>query len=424
MTQPVIDLEGMSAAEATERALAAIAQHDGRLHAFVEVFADDARRRAAALDRDSAAGAVRGPLHGVPISIKDLFAVAGSVTRAGSKALEQRDEHDSAAVARLRAAGAVIVGKTALHEFAMGVVTPGTNNPHDESRIAGGSSGGAAVAVASGMGVAALGSDTRGSIRIPAALCGVVGLKPTYCAVPIDDAVPLSWSLDHAGPLARSVDEAAALFAVLAGSDVAAPAPGSLRMGLPRAAWRDLDPQVDQAIASALNALAAAGIELADAQRPSVDDFDGANEISVVISRAEAVAFHRALDLDRSLYTPDVREQLADAQGILAADYVDAQRLRARLRQELLRCFDDFDVLLMPTVPIVAPPHEGAVKLSRLLTRNVALWSFVGFPALTLPCASAEGGLPVGLQLVAPPHQEAVLLVAGREVENALRATS
>ncbi len=419
-----MNLDVRTASRRTEAALAAIDARDDQLHAFTEVFADAARARAKELDEQLLRGEAAGPLHGMPVSVKDLFPVAGSLTRAGSSALARAERADAVAVARLRAAGAVIIGKTAMHEFAMGVVTPGTSNPHDPARIAGGSSGGAAVAVAAGMGEGALGSDTRGSIRIPAALCGVVGLKPTFGAVPIEDAVPLSWSLDHGGPLAADVDTAAALYAALSGTAPAARPPvgaARLRAGVARAAFEGAEVEVQRCLEGALGALAAAGVDLADAARPDAADFDAANEQSILVSRPEAVAFHRSLGLDRGNYTQDVRDQLAAAEAISAADHVAAQRLRASLRRELTAAFSDFDVLLMPTVAVVAPPHAGALEHSRRLTRNVALWSFVGFPALSVPCGSGGGGLPVGLQIVARPHQEALLLDFGRLAESALR---
>lgn len=409
-------------------ALDAIERRDGEIHAFVDVFADEARGRADQLDADATA---RGALRGVTLSVKDLFAVAGSTTHAGSRAFSRADDHGSTAVARLRAADAVILGRTAMHEFAMGVTTPGVNNPLDPTRSAGGSSGGAAAALAAGMGTAALGSDTRGSIRIPAAFCGVVGLKPTYGAVPLDDAVPLSWSLDHAGPLADSVATASAVFRILGDHSVAtgaALAPGSPpplgeqpRVGLPPAAWRDVEPAVAEGLAQAVGALDATGVAFSEAEHPSAEDFDSANEVSVVISRSEAVAFHRSLGLDRALYSDEVRAQLAAAESTLAADYVDAQRLRETMRGRLVDVFGQFDLLLMPTVPIVAPPHEGALKLSRLITRNTAIWNFVGFPALSVPSRAPEQRLPAGVQIVGPPGAEEAVLELGGQLERALR---
>jgi aspartyl-tRNA(Asn)/glutamyl-tRNA(Gln) amidotransferase subunit A len=240
-----------SSAELVEAALGRIEALDGRLGAFVAVLADQARAEAAARDAERAAGRPRGPLHGLPVGVKDLVDVAGVVTAAGSPKLAANlARRDAPVVARLRAAGAVVVGKTRTHEFAYGVLTPGTVNPWDEARIAGGSSGGSAAAVAAGLVRLAVGSDTAGSIRIPAACCGVVGFKPTYGAVPTGGVVPLSWSCDHCGPIAASVAEAALLFEVLAG--VAAPpagAPGPLRLGrLVGDALRIADPPVGEVL--------------------------------------------------------------------------------------------------------------------------------------------------------------------------------
>lgn len=420
-------LEQQASVTQVERALAAIEARNTQLGAFVEVFAARALEEAAACDADRAAGHVRGPLHGVPVSVKDLFAVAGSSTRAGSPVFERQDVRDAIAVERLRAAGAVIIGKTVLHEFAMGVIGPHSCNPHDPARIAGGSSTGAAIAVAAGMGPIALGSDTRGSIRVPAALCGVVGLKPTFGAVSLDGAVPLSWTVDHAGPLAASVELAAAAFAAFAPGAASAAAQaaelgGPLRIGLPRAAWNGAEPELAALVDAAARALADdTALEITEADRPNDADFDAGNLISLIVSRCEAAAFHRSLALDRTRYDAAIRAQLESAEATLAADYVDAQRLRAQLRTELLGVFERFDALLMPTLPIFAPARDDAARHSLEMTRNVALWSFVGFPALTLPCGRSQSGLPAGLQLVCAPHREALLLQLGRTAENALR---
>ncbi len=421
-------LEGgdITAVELVDRALAAIDARNDELYAFVEILEVDARERAATLDRERSAGRVRSPLHGVPVSVKDLYAVRGATTRAGSLAYERRDDHDAEVVRRLRDAGAVVIGKTSTHEFAMGVTAPQSRNPHDSNRIAGGSSSGAAIAVETGMGLAALGTDTRGSIRIPAALCGVVGLKPTIGLIPLDGVVPLAWTLDHVGLMAPSVDDVATVFDALvpaAATDrVAVPPVSSIRVGLPRAAWRDVEPAVESSIEAALDALLATGVELVDVARPSAIDLDNANLTSMVVSRCEAAAFHRNLDLDPVLYTRDVRSQLEAAEAATAQDYLDGQRLRGELRDEMLQVFDDVDVLLLPTVPIVAPPVELADQTPLVLSRNVAIWSFTGFPALTVPCQPTAAGLPVGLQVVAAPHAEAAVLAVARAVERGVNA--
>lgn len=425
-TASLLESGDLTSEELATRALRAIADQNDRLYAFVEILEVEARDRAKKMDAERAAGRIRSPLHGIPVSVKDLYAVKGGTTRAGSLAFERRDDHDAAAVRRLRDAGAVIIGKTSTHEFAMGVTAPQSRNPHDPARIAGGSSSGAAIAVATGMGMAALGTDTRGSIRIPAALSGVVALKPTHGSLPLDGVVPLSWSMDHVGLMATSADDAATVFAAMKPEGgFTGPLDGpvsDIRVGLPQTAWRDVEPAVRGEIEDVMEALTATGVEMVDVVRPSAIDFDNANLTSMVVSRCEAAAFHRDLGLDPVLYTSDVRTQLETAAEASAQDYIDAQRLRAELQREMLKVFDDVDVLLMPTVPILAPPIETADQTPLVLTRNVALWSFVGFPAISVPCAPSSTGLPIGLQIVAAPHRESAIFAVARAVERGVNA--
>jgi aspartyl-tRNA(Asn)/glutamyl-tRNA(Gln) amidotransferase subunit A len=393
-----------------EQARAAIAERDPGLHAFVEL-----------LDAPAGAAGPDAPLHGVVVSVKDLFAVAGSVTRAGSDAFERHDTQDSPVVARLREAGALIVGKTATHEFAMGVITPGSRNPHDPSRIAGGSSGGAAISVASGMSQLAIGSDTRGSIRIPAALCGVVGLKPTFGTIPIEGAVPLSWTTDHCGVIAGRVADAAAVSALFAHPRPPDRPLAAITVGTPPAAWRAVERPVERAVSRALAALEPLVAAVHEVDRPAAEDFDDANLASIVVSRCEALAHHRGLGLDLTLYGEDVRTQLAAAETAGVRDYIDAQRLRTALQRRLLAAFAGVDLLVMPTVPVLAPPVDALEGIPLLLTRNVAIWSFAGFPALSLPLPAGEDGLPAALQIVGPPHADAAVLACARALETALR---
>jgi aspartyl-tRNA(Asn)/glutamyl-tRNA(Gln) amidotransferase subunit A len=425
-TDQLLDSGDITSEELVTRSLRAIDSRNDELYAFVEILEVEALARAKKLDAERGAGRLRSPLHGIPVSVKDLYAVKGGTTRAGSLGFERRDDHDAFAVKRLREAGAVVIGKTSTHEFAMGVTAPQSRNPHDASRIAGGSSSGAAIAMATGMGMAALGTDTRGSIRIPAALCGVVGLKPTYGSVSLDGVVPLAWSMDHVGVMAPSADDAATVFDELTAGEktgeTPVPAVSDIRVGLPRTAWQGAEPAVEHSIDTVIETLVATGVEMIDVQRPSAIDFDNANLTSMVVSRCEAAAFHRDLGLDPVLYTSDVRTQLEAAAEATAQDYIDAQRLRAELQRDMLRVFDDVDVLLMPTVPIVAPTVETADQTPLVLTRNVALWSFVGFPAISVPCEPSPAGLPIGLQIVAAPHREAAILAVARAVERGVNA--
>ncbi|WP_084285610.1 amidase [Solirubrobacter soli] len=404
-----LDTGESTCVELTELALARIAQDEWT--AFVEVCAEAALAEAAARDAELRAGKRRGPLHGIPVSVKDVIDVRGVRTRCGSDAYDAVPEVDADGVDLWRAAGAVILGKTSTHEFALGVTSPQARNPHDPTRIPGGSSGGSAIAVATGMGLASLGTDTRASIRVPAALCGVVGLKPTYGTVPTRGVVPLSWTMDHVAVMAGTAEDAAiALDALRPDATEIAPAAGGrvshLRVGLATAAWEGAEAPVVAAVAAMIDRLDVASVRETD--RPTAADFGGANAMGLVVSRCEAAAFHRSRGLDRSLYWPEVRDQLNAADGVLATDYIDAQRYRAALREEMLAVFREYHVLAMPTAPVLAPVVERADEYLTILSRNAILWSFVGFPAISVPCP--VDGLPVGLQLVAAPGGEALLI--------------
>jgi aspartyl-tRNA(Asn)/glutamyl-tRNA(Gln) amidotransferase subunit A len=357
------------------------------------------------------------------VTVKDIIDVAWAPTRAGSAVYERVPRVDAEAVARLRAAGAVIIAKVSTHEFALGVTTPQSRNPHDRARIPGGSSGGSAIAVSTGMGLASLATDTRASIRVPAAFCGVVGLKPTYGLVPTSGIVPNSWTMDHIGPLARTVADAATILeALTVGRSrlhawVGSPVEG-LRIGVPAAAFAGIDPGVDAGVRAALAAAEGLGCGVTEARRPAAADLDDANAAGMIVSRCEAATFHRSLGADRSRYWQEVADQLAAAGTVPAIDYLDAQRLRADLTEGLLAAFEHHDVLAMPTVPIVAPPVEDFARYLLVLSRNTTLWSLTGFPAISIPCGTA-GGLPFGLQLVAPPWREDLLIALGSALEAA-----
>ncbi|MGH2906905.1 MAG: amidase [Solirubrobacterales bacterium] len=425
-TRHLLDSGEVTSRELVERSLDEIKKENDRLFAFVEIMEVEARDQAVKLDSELKAGRHRGPLHGIPISVKDVIHVTGATTRAGSLAYEQRATRDAWAVRRLRDAGAVILGKVATHEFALGVTSPQSRNPHDDTRIPGGSSGGSAVAVATGMGIASLCTDTRASSRVPAALSGVVGLKPTYGTVPTRGVVPLSWTMDHVGVIAPGVADAAIMLDVLRDGSRVAEGVGAgvkgMRIGVPRAAWQEIEPDVEDSINLSLDVLSAAGAELVEVDRPGEDDFVGANACGLIVSRCEAATFHRGLENDRSLYWAEVRDQLNAADEVLATDYIDAQRYRAWLRERMLAVFDDVDALVMPTVPVLAPPVEDADEYLTVLSRNAILWSFVGFPAISVPSAPSPSGLPVGFQIVAAPHAEATMIAVGRAVERGVNA--
>jgi len=413
--------------ELVEASLDAIAQHNRTTNAFIRVDADDARAQAAARDRELAQGHDRGPLHGIPISLKDLVDEAGRVTTAPSRVLAGRvAPADATIVTRLREAGAISVGKTNLHEFALGTTSEDSafgavRNPLDLDRSAGGSSGGAAVAVVTGMGLAAIGSDTGGSIRIPSACCGTVGLKPSFGEVPIDGVIQLSASLDHVGPLARSVRDAALMWAALIGR--AAPvladtAPGGIRLRRLVGYFESpLGPDVRAAFDGALGRLQAAG---ATVERVELPEASRIPEMYVNTVLPEAAYYHRGwLDPHKNEYLPAIRSRLEAGRSIPAVAYLDARAAAAALRRAIDRLLDGCDALVLPTLPIVAPPigagdvvidpaiPTGTPVRSAML-RQTQPFNLSGHPAISLPIASS--GLPVGLQLVGELNQTARLL--------------
>lgn len=379
-----------------------------------------------------------GLLLGVPIAIKDLFATRGLRTTGGSRIL--RDwvpSTDAAVVTRLRAAGAVIFGKTNLHEFAYGVTTANpwwgiARNPYDEHRTPGGSSGGSAIAIVLGMAAAALGSDTGGSIRIPAALCGCVGLKPTYGAVPLEGTIPLGWSLDHAGPLTATVDDAGLLFDVLNGSSVwrkvrrnGKRGLGAIRVGMIRGGIVEpAQPRVSGHIDVLADRLRRQGLAVREVQIP---ELDWTVATQLVTLRAEASAVHARWIRNRPrAYGTDVRVRLQLGALVSGTDFALAQRMRTRIRAALKRTFDEVDVLLLPTTPITAP--EIGIRTVRwglqdepvdaALVRLTAPFNLTGVPAISVPCSTDDDGLPIGAQLVGRWNDEATLLSVGRLVED------
>lgn len=400
--------------------LEAIGRLNPELNAVAHLGAEAAILEAELCDKEAEAGDRRGPLHGIPLTVKDVIDVAGMPTRCGSAAYERFPADDAVSVARLRNAGAVLLGKVTTHEFALGVTSPQSRNPHDVTRIPGGSSGGSAIAVRTGMGLGSLGTDTRASIRVPAALCGVVGFKPTYGSVPTKGIVPLSWTMDHISPMASTVGDAAILLDVLAPGRnlqrwVGAGIEG-FRVGVPPNTFAGADPGITARIEEVLGLLGNAGAKVFLSARPTSGDLEMANAAGMLVSRCEAASFHRNLGLDRSLYWDEVADQLEAASGVLAMDYLDAQRIRAELAEQMTALFDHCDVLAMPTVPVVAPPVEDFARYLLTLSRNAIPWSLTGLPAVSVPCGTVDG-LPIGLQLVAAPWREDLLIALGSALE-------
>ena len=397
------------------------------LGAIVELMADGARAEATRLDRLAAAGGPLGPLHGIPITVKDIIHVAGVPTRAGSDAYYLVPDRDAVSVARARAAGAIVLAKVSTHEFALGVTTPQSANPYDHRRIPGGSSGGSAIAVACGIGLASIGTDTRASIRVPAALCGVVGLKGTYGLVPTEGIVPLSWTMDHVAPIAATVADAAVVLEVMAGRPLGGagaafvagvPAAGFV-VGVPAAGFEGCDPAIAAVAGAAIERLAAAGAggPVVALDRPDGADLDLANATGLVVSRCEAAAFHRGLGTDRRAYWDEIQDQLNAADAVSATDYLDAQRVRAALVTDLRAVFARCDVLCLPTVGVRAPLRDDYTRFLTVLSRACVPWSLAGFPVISVPCGFDSDGFPVGLQIVGPPGADALVVAAAAAVE-------
>jgi aspartyl-tRNA(Asn)/glutamyl-tRNA(Gln) amidotransferase subunit A len=409
----------LSPVEVTERTLARIDALNPTLNAFITVTADvalHAARRAAA---ELAAGTDRGLLHGIPVALKDLVNTAGVRTTCGSRLLADHVPSTDASVVRhLAAAGAVIVGKTNLLEFAYGIVHPDfgpTANPYDPARTAGGSSGGSAAAVAAGLCYAAVGTDTGGSIRVPAAYCGVAGLKPTYGLVSLDGIFPLSWSLDHAGPLARSAADAGLLLDALLGQrpvPVQPAALAALRLGVLSAHrnGHELQAPVQAAFDAACAALERAGATLHELDIPDLALADG---VLLSVIAPEASAIHARWLGDRGDdYAPLTRQQIEFGFTVPAVAYVRAQQYRRHLTNQFLAAFDQVDAILSPTAPWVAPAEDPAVmdEEGAAEARRTGLYNLTGLPALTVNCGFDPSGLPIGLQIAAPPHADALCL--------------
>jgi aspartyl-tRNA(Asn)/glutamyl-tRNA(Gln) amidotransferase subunit A len=418
------------------------------LNAFITVTAETARAQAAAAEREIAAGRYRGPLHGIPVSLKDLIDTKGIRTTRGSRIFADRiPTADATIAARLQHAGAVLLGKNALHEFAFGVTTDNphygpTRNPWRLDRIPGGSSGGSGAAVAAGLGPVSIGTDTGGSIRIPAALCGIVGLKPTYGRVSRHGVFPLSWSLDHVGPLTRTVEDAGLVLQAIAGPDPLDPStlgqrvPAfTARLGEPVAGLRigvladeyhrEMADDVRAPFRAALDVLAKLGCHLEDVEFPRTSE---ARTAAVAVLFAEAASVHERWLRDRAAeYGADTRALLQQGQFITATQYLRAQRVRTLLADEVGTLLRRYTAFVLPTIPVVAPaigqstvPLGGRVGEARgAVTKFVRLINFVGLPAITVPCGFGADGLPVGLQCIGRAMDEATVLAIAHAYERA-----
>jgi aspartyl-tRNA(Asn)/glutamyl-tRNA(Gln) amidotransferase subunit A len=443
--------DARTVSERTEAALDLIERAQPALNAFITITAEQALADARVAGQELASGVSRGALHGVTVAIKDLIATEGVRTTAGSRILGQWvPKRDAAAVWLLRVAGAILVGKTNTHEFAFGTTNDNPHygavkNPWNPALTSGGSSGGSAAAVAAGLLDVALGTDTAGSIRIPAALCGAVGLKPTYGLISARGVVPLAPTLDTVGPLGRTVEDVAGAMAALVPEgvggrvwgvgtidsepDTLRPTPytrslSGLTIGVPEHYVFDrVDPEVERAVREALRAMEAAGAMVRPLEIPELEN---CGEVGLSIVRPEALAFHqRWYPARAAYYGEDVARSLEAARDISAKEYLSARRRRRQIARALRRALEDVDLLAGPTVPILAFPNADAYRpvlpggeLPRhALTRLTYPFSLSRLPAISVPCALSKAGLPIGLQLAAGPRQEGQLLAAARAFE-------
>jgi aspartyl-tRNA(Asn)/glutamyl-tRNA(Gln) amidotransferase subunit A len=416
--------------ELTEAVLERIGATDGSIGAYAFVATRSARAAARAATEELRAGRRRSPLHGIPVSVKDNIDVAGMLTRAGSAGFCRAPTSDSTVAARLRAGGAVLVGKTRTAEFAQTASTPGTRNPVAPGRTVGGSSGGAAAAVAAGMAPLGVGTDTGGSVRIPASFCGVVGFRPTHGRVPLDGVLPVSWSLDAAGPITRTVADAALATATLfregpsTGLAESGPSLSELTAGVAVGVLaRQCDPAIASSINAALALLRRAGLGMREVEPPLLAEIPA---MSSLIALAETATYHRStLRESADRIGAAVRGKYEAGQTVTAVDYLTAQRARAVARRRWLEMFRDVDVLILPTVAV--PPASDGTEFASLSGVSVPVTSayaqlnypanLLGLPALSVPCGTTDSGIPVGLQMVGRPMSDSVVLGIGIEYE-------
>ena len=414
----------LSPVDITRQCLARIAKLDGKLNAFNTVLEKESLARAARAEKELASGKDLGPLHGVPVALKDLVDLAGVPTTYSSRAGSPKTpKNDAPLVAKLKASGAVIMGKTNLLEYAYGAVHPDvgqTNNPWDHKRTSGGSSGGSAAAVATGMCYAALGTDTGGSIRIPAAYCGIVGLKPTYGTVDLAGVQALSWSLDHGGPLARSCADAALFLAAITGKRFSARPKDveGLRFGVMKHQdeAKHIQPGVKKAVDGVLTRLKRAGAKL---KPVSVPEMDLAPDALMAILYPEASVIHqRLIAAEPEGFGEITRQQIEAGFAIPATAYVRGQMLQRALAARFRKLFDEIDVLISPSVPWVAPAEDPALNddsgAGEMLYSG--LYNVLGLPALALPAGLSEG-LPAGLQIATPWGADSLAFSVGTTIE-------
>jgi aspartyl-tRNA(Asn)/glutamyl-tRNA(Gln) amidotransferase subunit A len=423
----------VSPVEVTEQLLKRIELLNPKLNAFVTLTAELAMAEARQAEKDIMNGEYKGPLHGIPIVHKDLYYTKNIRTTASSKILKDFvPDYDATTVAKLHEAGTILLGKVQTHEFASGATTQSPHfgpckNPWNLDRVPGGSSGGSGAAVAAGLAYMGTGSDTGGSIRIPAACCGIVGMKPTYGRVSRYGIFPMAWSLDHAGPLTRSVKDAALCLEAMAGFDpkdestVDIPVPRyidsllptlkGIKIGIPTSYYyEDLEPEVEAALHAAIATFKELGAEIIDVSLPKIEY--AASALSAVLL-GEITAIHEQwMDTRIEDYGPDVRLMLERGRSLPASTYLQGQRARHLIVQDFLNAFSEVDVLLTPATPLTAPrpnDFEGGMRLAKL----TAPTNLTGLPSLSMPCGFSSEGLPINLQIIGKPFDDSGVLATG-----------
>jgi aspartyl-tRNA(Asn)/glutamyl-tRNA(Gln) amidotransferase subunit A len=438
-TARLIREKEISPVEVTKAILDRVNRLNDEMRVYITVTADHALERARAAEKQLASGRNHPPLLGVPISLKDLFDTKGIPTTAGTLVLADRiPQEDATTVKRLAASGSVLIGKTNLHEFAFGVTTINPHygiarNPWDTARICGGSSGGSASSVALSLAFGSLGTDTGGSIRIPASICGIVGLKPTAGLVSLHGVLPLSWSFDHAGPMTRTVEDAALMLELIAGYDpldarsANASVPrytealiGTLkgiRIGVPRTYFFErIDPEVKSSVEMALRAMEKMGAQLVEVDIPSAPR---QWEIFMKITTPEAYAYHEQyLTTQRAKYGVEVRDRIESGRDQPAVDYVRAQWARVTMKEECRNALSMVDVIVTPTIPVTAPRidektaiwPDGEEPMYTAMTRLTRPFNITGLPSISVPCGFSMKRLPIGMAITGKAFDEATVL--------------
>ena len=426
----------VSALELTRTCLERIDKLNPKLNAFITVTREAAEKRASEMDAELARGIDRGPMHGIPIAYKDLVFTKGVRTTAGSKIYADFvPDRDARIVEQLNAAGAVSVGKTNLHECAYGITSTNPHygpvrNPWDFEAIPGGSSGGSGAAVAAGMAFMAIGTDTGGSIRIPAAFCGCVGLKPTFGRVSKEGVFPLGFTLDHIGPLAMSVRDCAVTFEAISSARGVVPVAEvrslkGVRIGIPQNAFFDRAwPEVKEGVKTLVTKAEAMGAIPVSVRVPDLDEL---NTVARLLLLVEATATHSANSSRRDMYGADVLALLDQGQLIAGADYVNAQRLRRKITADFNHVWKEVNCLIVPGTPTAAPKIgqtqieiDGVADDVRLVTTRLMRGiNALGWPALSLPSGFAKNGLPIGVQILGRANAEKVILEVGAALEDA-----